>query len=583
MALLGTISLAAAPVTEKWTAVSSPFFTVLTPAKADAARAWAIELERFRLALQLVVNVPESRLRPVTVVLFPNDAAMRPFKPLENGQPQAISGLFVNFCDSHMIQLSLDGKPAQTRHTIFHEAVHWYSNAGEGELPLWLEEGVAEVYSTFSIGKDGSGSFGDVIPSHLKLLAKDKQWSIAQLIGTTRSSLEYNEGTRASRFYAGSWLAVHYLLFSQGPAGRASILRYLELRQRFGDTPEAFERAFGVNYAGFQAQLQRYLQGGKYQVQRLNLPASEIERQLSTRAATGAEVDLALGTLLVGSRPEARAQGTARVKRAADQSPSDPVPWQVLGEVALAGENYPEAEASFERAIAAGSTSYFAFYGLGACRTHKMKSSAGEYDRAAATHAAGDFRRALELNPRFVPACEGLAGIMYVVDTVDPKDRERLEEGARLAPDNLIIDVGLASIDLRAGRETAGQRRLDLVLQAATDRDAKTRELAQEIREVHAWNSLIPKLEKLFAARNYDEALHQIDAARANFSDPQVLTLLDQNRQVALAFSQIEKAVALANHGNASDAKKLLHQVQESAAGEPAKAEARRLLEEIDR
>jgi hypothetical protein len=67
---------------QRWVSVSSPYFTVLTPESERVARVWASELERFRLMLQQVVVAPEKRLRPVTVVLFSSDRAMRPFKPL---------------------------------------------------------------------------------------------------------------------------------------------------------------------------------------------------------------------------------------------------------------------------------------------------------------------------------------------------------------------------------------------------------------------------------------------------------------------------------------------------------------------
>lgn len=583
VAFCGALSLAAKEAKEQWVAVSSPYFTVLTPAKAEAARLWAMELERFRLAMQLVVNVPESRLRPVTVVLFPNDAAMRPFKPLAQGQPRAIKGLFSHFCDSHTIQLSLDGKSDETRHVIFHEAVHWYSNAGEVIQPLWLEEGVAEVYSTFSMSRDGTGSFGNAIPRHLKLLRQDKSWSMERLVGTTRDSIAYNEGSRASTFYAGSWLAAHYLLFGQGSAGRASIPRYLELRQRFGDTPETFERAFGVNYAGFQAQLANYLKSGKYAVQHLNLFAPEIERRLTTRVATDAEVELALGTLLIGSREDAREQGAARVQRAAKQDPANPAAWQVLGEVALRDRSYQEAELSFERSIAAGSTSYFSFYGRGICRSQRIRPTGQRIDQKIASLAVGDFRRALELNPRFVPAYEGFAWLMYATESIDPNDRQLLEEGARLAPGNLVIDIGLASIDLRSGKESAGQRRLDLVLQTPLGLHDEVRKLALGVRESHSWNSLFLQLQKLFVAQKYEEGIHLIDATKDRFSDPQILTYLAQNRLMASSFDQIEKAVALVNSGHPKAAQKLLNEVLESAADESAKKEARRLLQEIGR
>jgi hypothetical protein len=132
-----------------WVKAATEHFTILTPAGADVARKWAIELEQFRRALQASVPVAVNRLRPVTVVLFKDNDAMDAFAPLENGRPVKIGGFFVRANDINTIMLSVARKDRETRHVIFHEAVHWHLSAREGLMPLWLGEGLAEVYATF--------------------------------------------------------------------------------------------------------------------------------------------------------------------------------------------------------------------------------------------------------------------------------------------------------------------------------------------------------------------------------------------------------------------------------------------------
>ena len=86
--VLLALSLLAPPARakEQWVVVSMPHFRVLTTAPAATARKWALELERFTVMLHEVVNVPEAMVRPLTVVLFRTDRAMRPYKPLEKGR-----------------------------------------------------------------------------------------------------------------------------------------------------------------------------------------------------------------------------------------------------------------------------------------------------------------------------------------------------------------------------------------------------------------------------------------------------------------------------------------------------------------
>ena len=53
----------------------------------------------------------------------------------------------------------------ETRQTIFHEGVHWVVSVYPRYLPLCLNEGLAEVFSTFEIEK-GKPRWGKPICRH---------------------------------------------------------------------------------------------------------------------------------------------------------------------------------------------------------------------------------------------------------------------------------------------------------------------------------------------------------------------------------------------------------------------------------
>ena len=62
-------------------------------------------------------------------------------------------------------------QPRRALRTIFHEYVHLViDNVSEG-MPLWLNEGLAEYYSTFQVDDGGRRALiGQAIPAHLQLL-----------------------------------------------------------------------------------------------------------------------------------------------------------------------------------------------------------------------------------------------------------------------------------------------------------------------------------------------------------------------------------------------------------------------------
>jgi tetratricopeptide (TPR) repeat protein len=573
---------ACAPAGEKWLTVQTPHFTILTSASAEVLKQWAMELEQFEAALQRILPVPEERLVPVTVVLFPNDAELRPFKPLENGEPQDIAGFFVRIQDSQAIAVALDYQPEQTRRLIHHEATHWHNGVSDQPLPLWLDEGLAEVYSTFKVTADGRCSFGDLLQHHLLILAQTKMPSLEQLTTVSHGSLEYNEGDRASYFYAESWAFVHYLLFGKDTPGMKSIVRYLQAAEKATSPAEAFRQAFGTDYAGCEERLTAYIHGGSFHNYLYPLPKLDAVAHLAPRPASEGEVELALGTVLFGSRREATPEVMTHLQRAAALMPGNAEVWEVLGETAVQTGSFSEAADYFARASAAGSNSYYVSYGRGVTRLH-TQSSMGDFSAPAEmAGAAEDFRRSIRLNPRFIPAYESLAGVLSAVERPEAADRARMERAKILAPDSAMIDVGLAVCDSKAGNREAARQRLKLV--TASDRaQPAARSLAEELLKDYDWQEFNEHLDTLFRSEHYNEAVTAIDQRSRDFDLPQYQKIMAIDRRRAVGARQIAEAIAKANAGQVAEARALLVPLTSGDAEDGTRREAERLLREIDK
>ena len=106
-----------------------------------------------------------------------------------------------------------DGDREHSLRTIFHEYVHVVIDNLSQAMPVWLNEGLAEYYSTFQVDEGGRRAVvGRLIPSHLQLLNERRHLSIAELLAVETSSASYNEGERQTLFYAQSWALVHMLV-----------------------------------------------------------------------------------------------------------------------------------------------------------------------------------------------------------------------------------------------------------------------------------------------------------------------------------------------------------------------------------
>ena len=298
---LGPIPAAAATLPDSWIKVESPHFIVLTQAPESTARAWSIALEQFVQGLHEVIAVPESKLTKATVLLFRTDRELRPFKPVENGQPKAVVGFFMRGAATSFIALALDARQSAVQRTVFHETVHWYLSAGDVKLPLWLSEGLAEVYATFAVD-GGDAVFGELQPNHIRELRHHRPIKVERAVNTTAGSLDYNEGLRASVFYAEAWGLTHYLLFGPGTPGRDSVKKY-RAALRSAATPKlALEQTLGADCDEIARRLGAYIGAGTHPVYRFKLPRDGIETSLNSSAATTAEAQQAQRELLLAVR-----------------------------------------------------------------------------------------------------------------------------------------------------------------------------------------------------------------------------------------------------------------------------------------
>ncbi|MBL9186937.1 MAG: DUF1570 domain-containing protein [Opitutaceae bacterium] len=569
---------------EAWVKVVTEHATILTPARETVARQWAIEFEQFRRGLQSIVPVAPDRLRPVTIVLFKSDRAMEPYLPLENGRPAKLGGYFVRTSDLNAIMLSLAHDDAATRRVIFHEAVHWHLSAREGAMPLWLDEGLAEVYATFEVPDARSYAFGAAIPEHVALLRAERLLPLPVLLGVGRESLLYNEGTRAGIFYAQAWAFVHFLLYGDGSPGPGSVGRYLELVPALHSADDAFTAAFGADYATMERRLRHYIGGGTYKKHTYLRATADIARTLRTGPAAPADLALARGVLLHGTRSAEEAE--KHFGEAALLAPEDPRAWEQLGQIAMARQDFSAAQPLLARAVAAGSRSHLVYHNLAVARLPELAgprmpgaAASGEAMEAA----AADFRRALSLAPAHVPSYESLAGLMHSLPTPLAADLELLARGAALAPESTLIQAGLAAGELRLGRAEAGRARLERLRAARPDGTDRGTVFARGIWESERLRAESELINRLIEERRFEDVIPIIDRALARGMEPVSRQAMESLRRRMAGFQAIKRATQLANEGDLVTARGLLADLLASGSDQMAEVEARRLLRELDK
>jgi len=251
-----TIGIASASAAE-WRRIDSPNFVVVGDVPVRTLRDVAMEFEGFREALTaaLTDRAPSAPV-PTIVIVFPSEKVFTPFKPPVQGKPVSNSGMFVGRQDANYIAFVADGN-SDVRRAVFHEYAHVVVSDVLRNVPMWLNEGLAEYFSVYELGKNGHDAvLGRSVSNHIRRLQNTQPLKLDELFNVDRNSPLYSEKDRRSVFYAQAWALTHRILHAQ-PRLTKELASYLN-RTSEGVAPlAAWQQIFGP--ANLDRELESYI------------------------------------------------------------------------------------------------------------------------------------------------------------------------------------------------------------------------------------------------------------------------------------------------------------------------------------
>ena len=463
-----------------WFETRTAHFNIYSCGNAQDTYRLAGRLEQFSRAYSLLAGKEATASPPIVVLAFPDHEALKPFLPLYNGQPGNIAGFFTRGSDENLIVLSLPNAEDPDMDVIFHEYAHLLFRHNDQAWPLWLKEGMAEIYSTFTT----SGNevvIARPIEHHLETLAHEPLMPLDELFSVTHDSPQYNEATRQGVFYAESWLLTHYLMNGDNAIIRARFGRYTELL-REGELPEqAFTNALGISLAAMQHELQRYAK------QELHPIVLKLPGDLSGPVAVNSWRITPVEILFRFGDEQLRIQRVDGAQywftRAQQLAPASPLPYEGLGLLAAQRGSSSEAVGDLQEALQRGSTSFLAHY-IYAQEKYQLTARGG--DMFAPLHGEpadeirGELEKSIRLMPNFASAHELLGFFEMVQGDNLILAQQQLGEAIALEPENQSYQFTLAQAQV-AARDLDGARRTLQPLLLMPNVDAKLRADAQEL------------------------------------------------------------------------------------------------------
>lgn len=473
------------PLEQKpWFETRTAHFNIFSCGAVPEVYKLAGRLEQFCRAYAQLAGTQSVDSPPIVVVAFPDRESMQSYLPLYQGKPGNLAAFFTHSTDENVIVLSLPepGSPDTGMEVIFHEYSHLLFRRNDQIWPLWLKEGMAEVYSTFQT----SGHIARIaspIPHHLQVLRREPMMSLDELFAVTHDSPQYNERERQGMFYAESWLLTHFLMAGDNDAYRARFGQFTTLLRQGQSPVQAFTNALHSSLPVVEAELGRYLQQGVFLPIDLSL-AADVSSPINYTAhyLTPVEIYFRLGDELL--RIDRLDEAEARFALAQKLAPASPLPSEGLGLVAHQLKQHDAALRELKTAIQHGSENFLTYY---LCALEEFQATAESNDvyvrttKDQAVQIRGNLEQSLALMPDFGPAQE-LDGFFELVQGEHlVAAGQHLQRAIQLEPENLSYLLSLAEFQYQTRNPDAARQTLFPLLWS--NAEAKLRAEATELKQ----------------------------------------------------------------------------------------------------
>jgi len=465
----------AAAADETWVEVKSPNFVVISNAPVRQAQKVARSFEQFRLLIKK--SIPGLSADPGSPLMIFAAKDERSFlallgiEKLARGETQR-SGWFFSGPERKFVAIRLDVPEDRRYQTIYHEYTHLLVNLNFGNIPVWLNEGLAEFYGNTTIGERES-KVGEPGLVALDILRTKPLFPLDVLFSVTHDSPYYHDEDKTSIFYPESWALTHYLMIGDKRKHAQKLDDYMKLIRRGVPDNEAAAQALG-NLEELEKALRVYIQSPAFYSYSIQVELDADEDGYAIRPLSPVESLAARGELLVYfSKPDkAREMLEQSLKAEPDNARAN----EAMGQLHLRLGDRPKAETFFSKAAELDSNSYLAqFYSA------QMKLQQGSDLELAVKQLS----RAIILNPGFAPAYSQLAFALQRLD--------HLQEAFAISQQAELLEPGVIAHGLNSAyillsmrkTEEAFAKAQSVLVKARTEADIKrTENLIDQVRNI---------------------------------------------------------------------------------------------------
>jgi len=360
---------------DKWVRVQTDNFEVFTSQGERKAKETALYFEQLREFFLYYWQVKADPATPVRIIVFSGEKQYAPFQPGKHA-----AGYFQHGIDRPWIVIG--GHLSGWERTICHEYTHLMVQQSGLSIPLWLNEGLAEIYSTFR-PMGSKVEIGNLIPGHFA--AVQNGWiPVSRLLEVRHADPEYR-GKQSAQFYAGAWGLTHMLMLER--QNRRSYAPILEQLAKGVASEEAIAAA-GFTTKRLDDDLRIYLKrNDQFYAGLIPFKSERSSAAWKSSVVPAVEMEAVLALLTVN--------GADAGPRLSKLDPGNAASQEALAYAAWRKGDMPEARQHFTEAIRLGAASAKLYYDA---------ARASMYARSKDDESIGWLQRAVEVYPEWLEA-----------------------------------------------------------------------------------------------------------------------------------------------------------------------------------
>lgn len=337
---------------QPWIKLTTPKFELYTDASSAKATELLSLLEAAdSTALRRVDTGPLEPGKPLRIIAFSNDTEYAPFR-----LKTAAVGHYLHTRERDYIVLA-DAEPEHYEAAV-HEFTHYAVNRAGLRLPLWLNEGIADLYST-TAARTGTPLLGAPLPGRLSTLANNRLINLRDIFAVERASSLYNDAQRTPVFYAESWALTRLLALDARYAARFP--DFLAQVSGGRSSADALSAIYGATPEQLETELPAYIremQGGRPVGG--TAAAGDLSKPKQTTVSEFEQRMIWADLLAAHHSTAARAKDL--LLELEKNYPGQPEVQELLGHIAWTAKHLEEAQVHWAKAITLGSLDFETLY-----------------------------------------------------------------------------------------------------------------------------------------------------------------------------------------------------------------------------